>query len=183
MRAVWLSVPESFLDERRRLRHDRKDELWDGELHMPPPSNSQHQRVSTDLIATLAPIARRLGLEVWGGSIGIYGLGDDNWRIPDVALARPDQTSERGLEHAELVVEVLSPHDESRQKLPYYAKLGVREVWLIEPSTRVSEIYKLDGDWYELVAASTSPMLGITLQLVEGPRLRLTDIDGTITDV
>jgi hypothetical protein len=29
MQALWLEVPEKFLEERWRLGHDKKDELWD----------------------------------------------------------------------------------------------------------------------------------------------------------
>ena len=36
MRAVLLEVPEAMLDERRRLGHDGRDEMWDGVLHMVP---------------------------------------------------------------------------------------------------------------------------------------------------
>ena len=40
MRAVMLDVPESLLDERRRLGLDVFDEVWEGVLHMvPPPSD------------------------------------------------------------------------------------------------------------------------------------------------
>lgn len=135
----------------------------------------------------LVPVARRRGLEFWSDGTGVYGPGDKNWRIPDISLSRPEHASARGLETAELVVEVLSPDDESRQKLPYYAKIGIREVWLIDPTTRVIEIYTLVTDTYELVAfvngVAMSPCLGITLSVVAGPRLRLADIDGTISDV
>ncbi|MEO8843780.1 MAG: Uma2 family endonuclease, partial [Kofleriaceae bacterium] len=158
MRAVWLEVPESFLEERRRLGHDKKDELWDGVLHMVPPPSSRHQRVSIDLLVALADIARRLGLEFWSDSTGLFGPGE-NWRIPDVTFARPDQASERGLESAELVVETLSPNDESRKKLPFYARIGVREVWLVDPATRVVEIFALQAGGYAAVTDHRSVVL------------------------
>ena len=178
MRAVWLDVPEWFLEERRRLGWDKKDELWDGVLHMVPPLSSAHQRRVADLFAALAAIAKRLGLEIWGDATGIYG-GDNNWRIPDVTLARPEHVSERGLESAVLVVEMLSPNDESRDKLAFYARVGVREVWIIDPHSRAFEIYALGADGYAqvpiLAGAAISPALGVTLAVVDGPRLRLTD--------
>jgi Uma2 family endonuclease len=185
MRAVWLQVPETFLEERRRLGQDKKDELWDGELHMVPPPSLSHQRLSADLLVALAPIAKRLGLQFWADATGVYGPGE-NWRIPDVTLARPDQGSKRGLESAELVVEILSDYDESRKKFPFYAKIGVSEVWLIDPATRATEIYTLVTGEYASVpfvdGRARSPRLGIELAIVDGPRLRL-DADGSVTDV
>jgi len=177
MRAVWLEVPEMFLEERRRLGLDKKDELWDGVLHMVPPPASAHQRRVADLFAALIPVAKRLGLEIWGDATGLYG-GDKNWRIPDVTLARPEHVSERGLESAVLVVEMLSPNDESRDKFAFYARVCVREVWIIDPHSRAFEIYALGDDGYTQVPTAgpaISPALGITLAIVDGPRLRLTD--------
>ena len=185
MRAVWLSVPESFLEERRRLGHDTKDELWDGELHMVPPPSSRHARIERDLLFALHPIARRHGLEAFPDATGVFGPGE-NWRIPDVTLVRPHNVSERGLEAAELVVEVLSPHDESRKKMPWYASIGVREAWLVEPNTRIVEVYTLlEGAWHAVAATAsgiTSPLLGIRLEVVAGPKLRLHDGD-SYTDI
>ena len=45
-----------------------------------------------------------------------------------------NNTMRRGINgHAELVIEILSPHDESRQKQPFYAKCGIPAFWIIDP--------------------------------------------------
>jgi Uma2 family endonuclease len=187
MNAVWLDVPEEFLEERRRLGHDKRDELWEGVLHMVPPGSSIHGSVADDLVVALMSIAKRRGLLARSGHTGVFNPNvDKSYRIPDVSVARRDQFSDRGLEGAELVVEVLSPNDESRQKFPFYARIGVREIWLIDPKTRATEIYKLSGQAYTPVAfeagIATSPVLGITLEVIAGPLLRLRDGD-EIADV
>jgi len=176
MQALWLEVPEHFLEERRRLGHDKKDELWDGVLHMVPSPGLHHQRLSTDLLIALHPIARRFGLESWCDSTSVLGP-TDNWRIPDLVFARSDQRSKRGLASAELVIEVLSPHDESRKKLPFYASVGVREVWIIDPMTRVAEIFAGTTP----VIGGVSQVLGVRLETV-GTKLRIHDGD-SFTDV
>lgn len=185
MRAVWLSVPEAFLEERRRLGHDKKDELWDGELHMVPPPSSRHVLLWYELLDALAPIAKRHGLRPVPDSAGLFGPGD-NWRIPDGMLVRPEMISDRGVEHAELVIEVLSPDDESYAKLPWYAQIQIPEVWIIDPGTRALEVYALVAGTQRLLRATTSgvvsPLLGIRLEVVAGPKLRLHDGD-TFTDV
>ena len=87
----------------------------------------------------------------------------------------------RGLIGAELVVEVLSPHDESREKQPFYAARGIRESWLVEPKTRAIEVYALRQGRYvrvdEVDGVIRSPVLGIDIAVVDGPRLRITDGD------
>jgi Uma2 family endonuclease len=174
MRAVWLDVPEEFLAERRRLGHDRGDEVWDGVLHMVPPPTSIHSRRGTDLVIALSPIAKRRGLEVWGDQAGVFRAGARklDYRIPDAAISRPSHVKRRGLEGAVLVVEVLSSNDESRDKLPFYAKIGAREVWLVEPATLATEIYELIGERYVRVpfvgGIARSPALGIELALTAG---------------
>ena len=181
MRAVFLAVPESFLEERHRLGHDKSDEVWDGEIHMSPPPASIHARRQFDLATALNPIASRRGLRPWieTGLFGPFG-SNSNYRVPDISLATPAQVSKRGLESAALVVEMLSPHDESRAKFPFYAKAGVQEIWLLEPESRRHEIHALVEDRYLAIepdAGNTrSPVLAIELSVVDGV-LRLRDGD------
>jgi Uma2 family endonuclease len=176
MRAVWIKPDRAYLEERRRRGQAKRDEVWDGVLHMVSPPVSAHCSLSTQLTIALDPIAKRRRFNVWGDSVGVFDH-DENYRVPDVTLARPDQVSKRGLEGAELVIEILSPDDESRDKLPFYASVGVREIWLIEPEMRAIEIYTLRGSAYLPVAPTSSPFLGIAIDVVDGPRLRLRDGD------
>lgn len=53
-------------------------------------------------------------------------------------MADPSHVSRQGVEgRAELVVEITSPGDESREKLGFFAEMGVPEVLIIEPATPV----------------------------------------------
>lgn len=53
MRAVWIGVPDRFLEERHRLGHDKQDELWEGVLHMvpPPPKDGSPRRAPISMSA------------------------------------------------------------------------------------------------------------------------------------
>ncbi|MDL5158692.1 Uma2 family endonuclease [Actinomycetospora termitidis] len=137
MRAV---VPEVLLDERRRLGLDRKDELWDGVLHMVPPPGDPHQGLSAELFLVLGPLAKARGL-VPRMETGLFRTRDD-YRVPDQLYRRPDAGSSRGAESAELVVEILSPGDETVAKLPWYAELGVREVLVLDPDDRTARLFR-----------------------------------------
>lgn len=178
MRAVWLGVPESFLEERRRLGLDTRDELWEGVLHMVPPPAWRHSVIQGHLYSALLQIARRRGLD--GACEGGVFAAEKNWRVPDIVFARAEAAAESvpRLDGAELVVEILSPDDESRDKLPFYAKVGVREVWLVEPATREVELLALAGDHYDLVpfiqGRAQSPVLGIEVRVADG-KLELRD--------
>jgi Uma2 family endonuclease len=177
--AIVIDPPASVVEERRRLGLDHGDEVWDGVIHLVPQPGTAHQMLATDLLIALAPIARSLGLEC------LYNLavldpvsGEKNYRRPDLVVFRREHVSERGIEgKAALVVEILSPDDETRDKMPFYAAVGVEEIWIIDP-TRVCEVYVLRGTTYYAAfrgddGAIRSPALGMTLRTVEGPRLQI----------
>ncbi|HEV7556749.1 MAG TPA: Uma2 family endonuclease [Kofleriaceae bacterium] len=181
MRAVWLQPNQEYLAERHRLGWDKKDELWDGVLHMVPPPSYHHVKVSIRLFKALSVVAGKRGLDANPDGPGLFEAGTDNYRIPDGSVSRPEHAVSRGIEGAELVIEVLSPDDDSYNKFDFYAKLGVGEVWIVDPHTLVVEVYALTGGAYVRVPATgaitISPLLGISLELDAGPSLRLRDGD------
>jgi Uma2 family endonuclease len=143
MRAVLLEAPEQLLEERRRKGLDLFDEVWNGVLHMVPPPALWHQRFGTNLVVILAPLAKRLGLEVMYET-GIY-LGPTDYRTPDVVIARPLDFIRLGLSSAAVVFEIRSPDDEAYEKLDFYAAVGVGEVFILDPDTRLVELFVLRG--------------------------------------
>ena len=171
MRAV---VPESLLAERRSRGLDRRDELWDGVLHMVPPPGDAHQGLSTELVMVLGPLAKRRGL-VPRVETGLFRSGGD-YRVPDQLYRHPEAGSVRGAEGAELVVEILSPQDETLAKLPWYDEQGVREVLVLDPVTRAATLYRAG----QAVEPAHSEVLGVTFRTVDS-RLRLTWHDGEAT--
>jgi Uma2 family endonuclease len=53
------------------------------------------------------------------------------------------------------IAEVLSPSTAGKdrsKKMPIYAREGVAHVWLVDPTARTLEIFRLDGETYRLVA-------------------------------
>jgi Uma2 family endonuclease len=136
---------EALLERRRRLGLDHHDEMWEGVLHMNPAPHGRHQRIAQQLAEALAGPARAKGLLP---AMGEFNLGvEDNYRVPDGAVHRPGP-DRLYYPTAALVVEIVSPGDESWQKLPFYAAHGVDEVLLVDPRKRTVHWFTLDGDEY-----------------------------------
>jgi Uma2 family endonuclease len=173
MRAVLLEAPESLLAERRRLGLDGRDEMWEGVLHMVPPASGPHQRMGTALLRILTGPAEAQGL-VTSYETGLFRAAGD-YRVPDQVYSRPDQLSDRGVEGAELVVEIRSPDDETYEKLPWYAAVSVREVLVLHPQERRVELFRLVGA--SLLPVTTDPEGGVRSDVVG---VRFHHLDGRL---
>jgi Uma2 family endonuclease len=153
MRTLVLDPPTSGLEEmlerRRRSGLDRLDEMWNGVLHMVPAPSGEHAEISQQLAELLGPLARAAGLIA---AIGEFNLGEDDhdFRVPDGGLHR-DRPSGVWHSTAALVVEIVSPDDESWQKLPFYAAHRVDEVLIVDPREHsVSWLGLDDGDYHPI---------------------------------
>jgi len=155
MKAVVREIPAAWLRERRRLGHDRRDEMWEAVLHVNPIPSNPHQDLRDDLLQILAGIA---SARVSGGrwrterNLAKPGGWPDDYRIPDmVYLAPGTRARDAGSRYEgppDVVVEICGADDDSREKLPWYAALGVREVWLLDVASRRPEVLVLSGDAY-----------------------------------
>jgi Uma2 family endonuclease len=123
---------EALLDRRRRWGADTHDEMWEGVLHMAPAPLRGHARLQMQIGALLEPLADTAGLE----TVAEFNLGHaHDYRVPDAALLAPGP-NELYVPSAALVVEIVSPGDESWEKLPFYAAHGVDEVLIVDPQER-----------------------------------------------
>jgi len=149
-------VPDEWIEERRRLGLDRRDEMWEGVLHMVPPASSWHGELELDLGSVLRQLAKARGLRRMAEP-GVFdpAIADmTSHRVPDLGFARPGDVSDRGIEgRAALVVEVLSPKDESYEKLGFYRRVGVEEVLFVVPRSGAFEVRTPDGDGWQVVGA------------------------------
>ncbi len=148
----------ALLERRRQAGVDRLDEVWEGVLHMVPGPSVEHARICQQLAEVLGPLARTAGLVPTMSEFNV-GESEHDFRVPDGGLHRPGAA---GVWHptAALVVEILSPDDESRQKLPFYAAHGVDEVLLVDPEQRLVTWLALRDGAYEPVERSALIALG-----------------------
>jgi len=176
MRAVIADLPKHWLKERMNSEIGQWDEMWNGVLHMPPMPNRMHQLFAFRLQSYLwehwaKPCGSQVNQEVNLTTPEDEAQWTHNYRIPDLVLLTPDRF---GIEKNEymagaplVVVEVKSPNDETYDKFPFYAALGVPEVWVFDRTTRVPELYTLGAAAaYEPVPAGpdgwiASPATGV----------------------
>jgi len=155
MRAVIADLPKHWLAEREHSDAARWDEVWNGEIHMPPVPTVGHQDLKLDLTAYLkrwwaVPKGNRVHPEVNLTTPADEAEWRTNFRIPDAVLLTPDRFHiNKGayLCGAPLVcVEVYSPGDESYEKLEFYGNLGVPEIWIIDRDSKETEVFLLQPD-------------------------------------
>ena len=130
---------EQLLERRRRLGQDLFDEVWEGVLHVNPAPHSRHGKVDGQLARLLYGPGSEAGL-VESGPMNLGEPGD--FRVPDRALLRPGPDAVY-LPTAALVVEIVSPGDDTWQKLGFYAAHHVDELVIVDPERR-------EVDWLAL---------------------------------
>lgn len=137
---------EALMERRRRAGVDRLDEVWQGVLHMVPARSFEHALIAQQLALRLDGPARAAGLLTVMSEFNL-GESEHDFRVPDGGLHRAG-ASGVWLPTAALVVEIISPDDESRQKLPFYAEHHVDEVLLVDPAQRsVAWLALRDGEY------------------------------------
>ncbi|NOX55502.1 MAG: Uma2 family endonuclease [Planctomycetes bacterium] len=185
MKAVMASVPDHILEWRKKTGADQWDEMWDGVLHMPPAPNRLHQNIEWELETWLRmhwaqPLGNRVYHQINVAPPG--GWPDKNYRIPDLVLLTPERFHIDRNEYFEgapaVVIEIHAPGDEAYEKLPFYAELGVPEVWIIHRDTRQLELFVLEGGEYVRHQAGfdrwlQNPATGIQFRSVPGEKLAI----------
>jgi Uma2 family endonuclease len=159
-------LQERLKAERNRCGADRYDEVWEGVYMMTPLPDSEHQQMVARFTAAFEEVI--------------------DYRIPDVAVllkaggAQNFGTHCRGA--ADFLVEISSPDDRVREKLPFYNRLGVRELLLVDRSSWTLELYCWQEGERRLVGQSRasagdvlrSEVVPLQFQLVPaGPRPRI----------
>jgi Uma2 family endonuclease len=141
---------EDWLRLRRERGQDLLDEVWEGVYHVAPGPSWRHGSIDLQLARVLGPLADRAKLR--GTSVCNIG-GPDDFRVPDQAYFRSvggpiwSQT-------AAIVVEVVSPDDETWAKLGFYHRHDVDELIIADPEARSVVILMRGPDGYQDTGAS-----------------------------
>jgi Uma2 family endonuclease len=184
MKAVMANVPEHILEWRRRTGADQWDEMWEGVLHMAPSPNRDHQDFEHELEAWLRKHwAEPNGCRVYHQiNVSEPDTWPNNYRVPDLVLLTPARFEIDCNEYfdggPDAVVEIHSSGDEAYDKLEFYAKLNVREVWIIDRDTKLPEILELISDGYRARELDTegwsrSAVTGVEMRAATNEKLEI----------
>jgi Uma2 family endonuclease len=147
---------EALLERRHALGQDLYDEVWEGEYHMAPAPHPFHGYIDHRLAVILDPLVRQAGLV----ATGPFNLGSaDDYRVPDGGLHRGMPTT-TFVRTAAVVIEIVSPDDETWDKIDFYAAHAVDELLIADPRKCSVTWLVLDGDQY--IERDASPLLGVS---------------------
>lgn len=150
---------QQLIERRRKLGQDLFDEIWDGTYHIAPAPRGRHGYLDIQLAVELRRYADAAGL-VGTGPVNI-GEADD-YRVPDQAYHRQFDPEAIYFPTAALVAEIVSPGDETYDKLPFYAAHDVDEVLIADPAERSLRVLAGRDQRYE--DTERSKVLGFEVQ-------------------
>jgi Uma2 family endonuclease len=138
----------------------RRDEVWEGVLVVPPQADNDHQRIVGNFAYAFASVVNRAVDSVLPGC-NVSDRDTDwrfNYRDPDVAVYLATNPAKDSGTHwvggPDVLVEVVSPGEDPRQKLDFYAKVNTREVLIVDRAPWVLELYQLQAGKLVLVGKS-----------------------------
>lgn len=147
----------SYADLERAPEDGRRYELYDGEVFVVPAPLLKHQLVQH----RIAEMVHRYAID-HGGLAGDAPVdivfSDYDVLQPDVVYFSPARAHlvdiDRAIRHApDLCVEALSPSTAATdrgKKMQIFARYGVPEYWIVDPSAESIEVYELTSGAYVL---------------------------------
>jgi Uma2 family endonuclease len=189
-------VEQQIRSQRAEWGADRFDEVWEGIYIMTPVPNLEHQDMATGLSTIFRIVVQWAGLGVVYQEVNVSDRErgwEQNYRVPDVAVVLNDTRARFCETHLcggpDFLVEIISPDDRSREKLQFYAKIGVRELMIVDREPWSLELYRLHGDEMKLVGTSrleepailNSDVVPVSFRLLPGdarPQIDVTHRDG-----
>ncbi|MDX1947950.1 MAG: Uma2 family endonuclease [Pirellulaceae bacterium] len=155
-------VEAELIADRRACRRDRYDEVWNGIYVIVPPADNEHHELAGKLSCAITnAFGSQSDVDILAGANVSDQEGDwtQNYRCPDVVVTFPGSLAVDRDTHffggPDFLTEIISPHDRSRDKLDFYAAIGVRELLLIDRNPWGLELYALQGAELKLIASGT----------------------------
>lgn len=167
-------LEDRLVAQRRANGTDKFDEVWDGVYVIAPMANNEHQDLVDELCTILTIVVKWQGLGRVNPGVNVSDRTtnwQENYRCPDVAVFLNDTTAEDRNTHwlggPDLAIEVVSPLDRTYEKLPFYAKVGVRELLIIERDPWAMIQYQLiDAELKEVSRSTNESAVSLASQVV-----------------
>jgi Uma2 family endonuclease len=151
-----------IIAHRRRRGIDQWDEVWDGVYIVSPLANNQHQGLGNDLAAVITICIRWDALGLCFHGCNVSDRKEEwtkNFRCPDVAVFLNGNPAEDcddfWYNGPDFAVEVVSPRDRTRKKIPFYEKVGTRELMIVDRRPWRLSLLRLDAGRLRDVGQST----------------------------
>jgi Uma2 family endonuclease len=175
-------LAEQLREKRRAAGSDRWDEVWEGTYMMAPLPNNEHQDIIGGLVEVLREVLPRQSATVLPGA----NVSDresewtQNYRCPDVVVYFTNTPAKNCGTHwcggPDFAVEITSPDDQTRDKTPFYSKIGTRELLIIDRDPWSLELLRLSAKKLKPVGVSTgkraktlqSRILPLSFRLIRG---------------
>jgi Uma2 family endonuclease len=162
MRTRDAAVIDGLIQERKRKGIDLYDEVWEGMYVMPSMPTNAHQLLVGDLDDVFREVVKkaRLGQSYPGANVSDRRKGwDHNYRVPDLLVLLKNSRAIDCDTHfcggPDFLVEIQSPGDDTQEKVPFYGKIGVRELLIIHRDKRTLRLLRLEGEELILVKPSS----------------------------
>jgi Uma2 family endonuclease len=164
------------------LSSEKRYELLEGELYVVPAPSVYHQVISGKLYVALFLFIKEHDLgELLSAPCDVV-LSEEDVVQPDILFVSKNRVGIIGKANIQgppdLIIEILSPETKSRDvefKRKLYVKAGVREYWILDPSSKTIEVLAWSRTGYRRFA--TYPHTAqLTSRLFPGLTLSLTEV-------
>ncbi|MDE6892679.1 MAG: Uma2 family endonuclease [Lachnospiraceae bacterium] len=136
------------------LPDGQRAELIDGQIYDMAPPNTRHQMLVSELNITIGNYIRSHGgnCKIFPAPFAVFLNKDDrNYVEPDLSvICDKDKLNDKGCNGSpDWIIEIVSP---STQQIDYGIKLfkyrsaGVREYWIVNPETRIVNIFDFENE-------------------------------------
>ncbi|HEY3395842.1 MAG TPA: Uma2 family endonuclease [Lacipirellulaceae bacterium] len=154
-------LAEAMRQERAAAGSDRWDEVWEGTYMMAPLPNIEHQELVGAFVDVLREVVpRSRGIVLPGTNVSDRETGwEFNYRCPDVAVYLSESRAKNCRTHwcggPDFAVEIVSPDDMVRDKIPFYGKVAMRELLIVDRDPWRLEMLRLSGKKLKSVGISS----------------------------
>ena len=177
-----VTTPKLTYQDYANLEGDERYELLDGELILVASPNRDHQMISLRLASRMLSFVDENDLGwVFDAPFDVL-LTDTDTVQPDVMFVSRERehiSTPANIQGApDLVVEILSPSSSRRdwrEKRELYARHGVLEYWIIDPTNRIVSVMQLQDGVLEIEQTCADGDTA-TSTVLEGFSIRLNSI-------
>ena len=155
-------LEEELIEQRKAWGADQHDEVWEGVYFMPPMANDDHQDLVLEFASSCERVVSKPGLGKVRPGINLAASvegWEHDYRVPDVVAFLADTAAENHNAFwtgaADFIIEITSPRDRTYEKIPFYSRIGVRELLILNRQSWTLELYRHQDGSLQKIGEST----------------------------